>query len=344
MAIPRVFISSTCFDLADVRDSLVSFCQSFGFEATLSDKGDVFYHPDLHTHDSCLSEIQNCQLFILIIGGRFGGSYKYDISKSITNAEYLAARKLNIPVFTFIKYDVLSDHRLFQKNKESSFSTSIIYPSIADQTYACYIFEFIDIVRLSDFNNGFFGFNYSREIQDLLRKQLAGMFFNFLTNRQITEQLKTTNNSIAQLSVASSKIEELIKMVYKQVDNINAETAINKIIKESRAKELLVNMSKVKGNSFLFKKVKIGDLVDTTYKWHRFICQAEGFEEKRIYSKEQDIKNAVIYKPTSFLFAFISGDISEDEIQKSKDFEDMYKNFRSLDQYDRRELLLKFSE
>ena len=57
---------------------------------------DVFYHPDLHTHESCIHEISNCQLFVLIIGGRFGELSNIDKIKSITNAEYDAARELNI--------------------------------------------------------------------------------------------------------------------------------------------------------------------------------------------------------------------------------------------------------
>ena len=54
--------------------------------ASLHDRGDVFYHPDIHTHDSCLNEIGN-QLFILIIGGRFGGKYVADPDKSIVKAD-----------------------------------------------------------------------------------------------------------------------------------------------------------------------------------------------------------------------------------------------------------------
>jgi hypothetical protein len=74
MAVPRVFISSTCYDLDAIRDSLRSFIESVGFDPCLSDRGDVFYHPDLHTHDSCINEIGNCHLFVLLIGGRFGGT------------------------------------------------------------------------------------------------------------------------------------------------------------------------------------------------------------------------------------------------------------------------------
>ena len=118
MASPKVFVSSTCFDLSEVREQLRRFIESFGFEAILSEHGDVFYHPDLHTHEACIQEVSNCHLFILIVGGRFGGEYIFDREKSITNAEYLAARKSGIPIFTYVRETVISNHFLYQQNKD----------------------------------------------------------------------------------------------------------------------------------------------------------------------------------------------------------------------------------
>ncbi|WP_152988670.1 DUF4062 domain-containing protein, partial [Janthinobacterium sp. Ant5-2-1] len=146
MANPRVFISSTCYDLAEERDGLSEFCEEFGFDTTLSERGDVFYHPDLHTHLSCIRETSNCQMFILIIGGRFGGKYKVDPGKSITNAEYAAAIENGSPTFAFVKQDVLNDHNVWQRNKAFAFAKDIVYPSIEKQEYAEDIFKFIDAV------------------------------------------------------------------------------------------------------------------------------------------------------------------------------------------------------
>ncbi len=50
MAVPKVFVSSTCFDLSEIREQLSRFISNYGFESVLSEHGDVFYHPDLHTH------------------------------------------------------------------------------------------------------------------------------------------------------------------------------------------------------------------------------------------------------------------------------------------------------
>lgn len=211
MASPKVFISSTCYDLGQIRDSLSEFINGYFFDCLLSERGDVFYHPDLHTHESCVNEIENCHLFILVIGGRFGGSYKYDKTKSITNAEYEAAKFKKIPVFTFVKKDLLDDHRLYQKNKHNKkVIDQIEFPSIENQDYAVNIFEFINQVRLADVNNGIFPFEFVKDIKQYLGKQWAGMMFNFLNERSKNYDQKVVSNTLDNLTLISKKAEELI--------------------------------------------------------------------------------------------------------------------------------------
>ncbi len=236
MANPRVFISSTCYDLSEVRDALVEFIASFGFEAVLSERGDVFYHPDIHTHDSCLNEVGNCQLFVLIIGGRFGGSYAADTSKSIVNAEYSAARSEKIPVFTFVKHNVLSDHFVYQKNKNNSSVKEIVFPSIDDNGNAEKIFSFIDDVRLAPVNNGFFPFEFTRDITDLLKKQWAGMFYEYLEQRQTSDQFATATSLLRNISVAGDKVEELVKSLYRHIDTAGADEKIDNVDKRATAR------------------------------------------------------------------------------------------------------------
>lgn len=43
MATPKVFVSSTCYDLGETRESIIRFIPTFGFEPILSDHGDVFF-------------------------------------------------------------------------------------------------------------------------------------------------------------------------------------------------------------------------------------------------------------------------------------------------------------
>jgi len=350
MASPRVFVSSTCFDLAEVRDSLVSFCQGFGFEVAMSENGDVFYHPDLHTHESCISEISNCQLFILIIGGRFGGKYKVDPSKSITNAEYNAAKENGIPVFTFVKDNVLADHHVFQKNKNKSFASDILYPSIENQSHADKIFNFIDAVRGSNVNNGFFDFKYARDLHVSLRKQWAGMFFEFLVNRNVSNQLKSTNDSIANLSIASKKIEELIKNIYRQVDEVGANESIIAIDAESEASKFFLEIGRLINTHQFVPLNKIEYLVDNVIEnWWEFLEGMGDFENFRdIYSDKGGSTDAVFYVPNAEYppeyVADYSGDLTESENLMSKKLEVTYDAFKKLSKESKKKILHKYDE
>lgn len=343
MANPRVFISSTCYDLSEVRDSLISFFQNFGFECILSERGDVFYHPDLHTHDSCIGEISNCQIFVLIIGGRFGGAYKKE-RRSITNAEYAAARNLDIPTFTFIKQDVLNDHNVWQKNKKKVFSDEIEYPSLEKQEHAKDIFEFIDTVRLGGEGNSFFGFSLAKDIHEKLRKQLAGMFFDFLTNRKISKQIENTNRSIADLSAASSKIEELVKQIYRQVDTNNAEKSILDINAESDAEEFFLRISsRISKKRFIHPR-QIPQLVDSNEEsWCDFLTCIDGFVLVEDLTSDDGSSTDIIgYDPNKKIVATISGDITEEDDIENGEFERFYEAFRLLTKEQRQKVLKKF--
>ncbi|MDQ2075168.1 DUF4062 domain-containing protein [Marinimicrobium sp. ABcell2] len=346
MASPKVFLSSTCFDLTEVRDSLVSFCNGFGFDVVTSENGDVFYHPDLHTHESCINEVSNCQILILIIGGRFGGGYKVDPRKSITNAEYLAAKELGIPVFTFVKKGVLSDHFVFQKNKEKDFAVEIEYPSIENQKYAKNIFSFIDSVRASKVNNGLFDFQLARDIHEKLRKQWAGMFFDFLTQRSVSNQLRTTNESITNLSIASKKIEELVKNIYRQVDEVGANASILTIDTEGEASKFFSSICQATGSSYFVNSNLVDELAKTPPEtWWDFLTQFEEFVYiEGATSSDNRVTDIVVHNPSNTVVADIEGDLSEAEKKERDKLAFSYKQFLKLSDKLRKELLMKYDE
>jgi hypothetical protein len=112
LAKPRVFISSTYYDLKYVRSSLELFIDSLGFDSVLSEHGDVAYAPDKALDESCYREVQNCDIYVLIIGGRYGSEVsdsKNDKEKSffvayesVTKTEYRAAVEKDIPIYIMI--------------------------------------------------------------------------------------------------------------------------------------------------------------------------------------------------------------------------------------------------
>lgn len=211
MAIPRVFISSTCYDLKYIRQNLNYFIRTLGYEPVLSEEGSVFYDPVKHTHDACISEVPNCQLFVLIIGGRYGGSFKGG-DKSITNAEYQEASRHKIPIFSLVEQDVYSEHHVYTKNKNNKKidKEDIHYPAV-DNTR---IFDFIDEVRKSSFNNAMFPFKDFSDIESYLKKQWAALMFSFLASRNEENRVADIITHILQMN---EKVEYLSSQILKSV-------------------------------------------------------------------------------------------------------------------------------
>lgn len=348
MAVPRVFVSSTCYDLGQVRDNLISFIKSFYFEPVLSENGDVFYHPDLHTHESCINEVGSCELFILIIGGRFGGNYVYDKKKSIVNAEYVAARENNIPVFTFVKREVYEDHRLFQKNKHlKDVIDHIIFPSIEKQEYAKNIFQFIDEVRLSKVNNGLIYFEFARDIEEWLGKQWAGMFCDFLKKRKQQKEYEVTKNLLNQLTIATEKTEEIVKSLYLHIDEKTAENAINSINEEVEAKQFFeVVKSKLELDHFT-----IIDMTDITNlkaedTWIDFLSKFNNLLLEvncDVHTSENSTKcQDIIWNSNNMIGFGVGGEINKQEQDEVKNLEKMYNSYKKLDEKDKVRILSNY--
>lgn len=244
MANLKVFISSTCYDMHAIRAQLRSMLLSIGFEPVMSDQADVIFDPRLHTHTSCLREVVNCDMLILVIGSRFGGTvvpkalelidleHLSDLSKaerfgddrskiSITQAEVLQAIQIGVPVFAFVDLGVMRDHLTYEKNKNKSIIGQIDFSSIDKSETAPYIFEFINFLRLRNENNSIFEFSRFEDIEAQAKKQWAGLFQRLL-NEQRTKAIEgrridNLSSQIADLkaavlgSISSGELKETAK-------------------------------------------------------------------------------------------------------------------------------------
>jgi len=211
MAIPRVFISSTCYDLRYIRENLKYFIKTLGYEPVLSEEGSIYFDPTLSTQDSCLREVPSCQLLVLIIGGRFGEAYK-DTEASITNVEYREAVKSKIPIFALVDNSVHSEYFVYQKNKDNPDinGNKVVYPSV-DSTK---IFDFIEEVRRNSVNNALVSFSDFSDIEAYLRQQWAGMMFSFLTRQNEDVRVADTLSALTQIS---EKVQFLSTQILKSI-------------------------------------------------------------------------------------------------------------------------------
>jgi uncharacterized protein DUF4062 len=211
MATPRVFVSSTWYDLRYIRENIKYFVKTLGYEPILSEEGSIFYDPKIHVQDACISEIPNCQIFILIVGGRYGSAFK-ETQQSVTNAEYLEAVRLKIPVFALIEQSVLNDFHLYCANRQNKLvdASKITYPS-ADSTK---IFEFIEMVRGNAVNNSLVPFRDFSDIESYLRQQWAGMMFSFLLGQNENARVADT---LTMLKSVSERVEMLSRQILESV-------------------------------------------------------------------------------------------------------------------------------
>src|SRR4030095_5787196 len=160
---PRIFISSTCFDLRDARATLTNFLEAFGFEVLNSEKSNFGVTPKMHSADVCLDQVELADYFILIIGSRRGSDFP-DSAQSITNAEFNRAKELGLVMIPFVKADILTARRLFRKNPTANFS------EVVDDNR---IFGFIDSIDSSAEDNWLHAFNTVTDIEESLRSQFS---------------------------------------------------------------------------------------------------------------------------------------------------------------------------
>lgn len=163
MAKPRIFLSSTCYDLADARAALTTFLEGYGFEVLNSQDKKFGVKPKVHSHDACLEMMQNADYVVLIIGGRRGGNY-VGSDKSITNEEIKAAQKLDRPIFAFVDKKVEALRLTYKKNPTADFK-----PTVEDNR----VFDFIDWVGSAQEGNWIWPFDNVTDVQEVLRAQFA---------------------------------------------------------------------------------------------------------------------------------------------------------------------------
>lgn len=83
MAGLKIFVSSTCIDLVEERNQVRNLIKNLGHEPILSDHNDIYYGNTEHTHVSCIRQVSNADMVVLLVGSRYGGVAIDDAIKEI---------------------------------------------------------------------------------------------------------------------------------------------------------------------------------------------------------------------------------------------------------------------
>ena len=205
MAKPRVFVSSTFYDLRQVREDLDRFISGLGYESVLHETGDIAYGKDRPPEGYVHREIQMCDILICVIGGRFGTESKEQPGSSITQQELATAIENQVQVFIFIEQAVHSEYNTYLINKETP---EINYRFVDDPR----VYEFIESVYKLQSNNPVAPFQTASDIVEFLRSQWAGLFQRFLQDQKRFEEIR----ALGEMKSITGTLEQLVRFLTEE--------------------------------------------------------------------------------------------------------------------------------
>jgi len=259
MAKPRVFLSSTYYDLRHVRADLGRFIREMGYEPVRNERGNVPYGSEKKLEEYCYKDIEHCDILVSIIGGRYGSASK-NLPHSISHMELKTALELGKQVYIFIDKEVYSEFKFYVANKDNEKTK---YNSIDNIE----IFGFIEEVENLPKNNTIFAFETSGDIIEYLKEQWAGLF-----QIMLQEQVRKEEARILESMKATARTLDGL-VTYLKEENEKGSDAIKSILLSNHpAFERLRHLLNVKPRVFF---TNYSELVD----WLTFRMWAEVPEE-----------------------------------------------------------------
>ncbi|WP_343637803.1 DUF4062 domain-containing protein [Roseateles sp.] len=216
MAKPRIFVSSTYFDLRTVRDDLDRFIRSMGFEPVRHERGHVSYGKDDAPETYAYREIESCEMLVCIIGGRFGSTSK-EGPYSITQKELKTALERGKQVYIFVEESVHHEHRYYAANKSV---VGIKYTAVDNVK----IHEFLEEIYALPKGNPIFQFGVSSDITSMLSEQWAGLFQRLLVENSI----RSHATLIDELQRSLQTVGQLVQFLTEEKGK--GDKAINEIL------------------------------------------------------------------------------------------------------------------
>ena len=178
MAKLNIFVSSTCYDLSQIRDDIKQCIIELGHNPILSELKEFPIDPNLSNSENCINAVKNeADIFVLLIGNKYGSVL--ESGKSITNTEFITAVEKGIPIYTFALKQMTTILPLWEQNPDMDLS------GLVDNKK---VFEFLaDVRKKSGLWN--FEFEKAQDVTEILKSQLSNLFCEALKLKRRVESL-----------------------------------------------------------------------------------------------------------------------------------------------------------
>jgi hypothetical protein len=127
----RIFLSSTCLDLVDLRSGLKESLEEMGYQVWASEFPDFPVDSSLGAADNCLRNVDRADQYVLIVNNRYGAEYngtaypKHPLAEqpkraiSVTWYEYLRALEGGKPIRILVRESIWDQRGVFQTARKS---------------------------------------------------------------------------------------------------------------------------------------------------------------------------------------------------------------------------------
>ena len=215
-----IFISSTDYNLKDLRAELARFLTELGYRPILSSaEGFPDSSPILEPWESCLPVLDKCFVMVLIIDGLYGTALKWtnykdhfeDEKYSPTHGEYIFAHKMKKRMLVFIRKSLMPHYQSYRTTLENFKNDSAAAKKALIPTLPPYVnyetLEFINKVKttkpipwINEFDDIT---SVKKEIQKKMLNELAELFL--IKNKHIETVIDSFNKVMDSHSLEEQK-------------------------------------------------------------------------------------------------------------------------------------------
>lgn len=284
---PRIFISSTFYDLKYIREDLANFVRSYGYEPVLFEDGDIGYTPGKSLDLSCYESMRNSDMVILIIGGEYGsaasGEKKDEFKEymSVTRNEFRTSVESGIPIFVMIDKKVMAEYGVYDANYDDIEKENRImaFPTTKSINVFRFIKEIKGIVTLPIQE-----FEHSSDIKGFISKQWADMFKNYLNSLRNEKEDRKIENSVNEMKALIQKMDIMLDSVGKNVLSKDNPEEYEEVINQQEIISFCNTM--IKNLNFTLDR---DNKLDTVDKRKKFVsCILDCLKENKMYKNFHD--------------------------------------------------------
>lgn len=219
-----VFISSTCYDLIDLRAELDSQLRGLGLTPVMSDRPSSEFEvsPSANSIESCLANVRRADVVLVVLSQRYGPSLACagfeDVSA--THLEYREAVQAGKPVHVYVRDRLEADYNLWKRNHGRN--VALGWVKQGDDGIFSLIEEHKALAAEQDKSNWVWVFRDSVELKSRVARDLQT-----LAGKAVLEGLLQSGKvAFLLLSVVSVEIEEASGEATLHLLVTNAGTAV----------------------------------------------------------------------------------------------------------------------